>query len=209
MPDEPSSRDEVLLLAILVEGGLIVLAWLLGWMLGLSPLDRFRWDGWGAAFGVLACVPMVLLFLLMNRWPIGPLRGIKSFGEKVLRPLLAPCSLTDLAGIALLAGLGEEMLFRGVLQDWLVRHFPNPWLAILFTAVLFGLLHAVSASYAVLAGLAGVWLGWLYLATGNLLAPSITHALYDFVVLVYLLRGPGSDVELPDEEEEEEPDTES
>jgi membrane protease YdiL (CAAX protease family) len=205
-PEELSSRQAVVLMAVAVEGGLILLAWALGWLLGQPPLRHFSWDAGAALDGVLAAVPMLLLFLAMVRWPVGPLRRIKDFSEQVLRPLLAPCGVLDMLGISVLAGLGEEMLFRGVLQGAFVRWLP-PWLAVVLASTLFGLLHAVTASYAALAAVMGAYLGWLYLHADNLLAPAVTHALYDFLALLYLLRGPGSDQvpELPDEEEDEQP----
>jgi membrane protease YdiL (CAAX protease family) len=36
-----------------------------------------------------------------------------------------------------------------------------------------------------------LYLGWLWLASGNLLAPIITHGLYDFLALAYLTRRRG------------------
>jgi membrane protease YdiL (CAAX protease family) len=59
--------------------------------------------------------------------------------------------------------------------------------------VLFGLVHSITFTYVVLATLMGVYLGWVWLyADHNLLVIVITHALYDFVVLLWLLRGPGA-----------------
>jgi membrane protease YdiL (CAAX protease family) len=48
--------------------------------------------------------------------------------------------------------------------------------------------HLVTKTYAVIATLIGAYLGVLWLATENLLAPITTHAVYDFVALVYFLR---------------------
>ncbi len=202
--DDRSARNMVIGLAIGIEGGLIALSWLLGWLLDCRPLVKFAFTLWGVLWGLAAAVPMLAGFFAAVRWPVGPLGGIRDFTDRVIRPLMAPCSLIDLAGIALLAGLGEEMLFRGVLQeafgDWL-----GIWWGIALAALLFGLLHAVTPTYAVLAALVGAYLGVLYRQTDNLLAPIVAHAVYDFVALVYLTRGPGSDVPLgPDEEEEDE-----
>ena len=60
-------------------------------------------------------------------------------------------------------------------------------------ATSFGGMHAITFSYVVLATLVGVYLGcvWLW-ADHNLLAIVITHALYDFIALLWLLRGPGA-----------------
>src|SRR5579875_455198 len=197
-PESPESelearRQTVVLMAVLVEGGLLIVAALLGWMLDQPPVRFFQWTLRGVFWGAIATVPLVALFFVFQRWPIGPLRRIQRFSEEVLRPLLAPCSWIDLLGISALAGLGEEAFFRGVLQEAAVRWFNNVWLGILAVSVLFGLVHSITFTYVVLATLMGVYLGcvWLY-ADHNLLVIVITHALYDFVVLLWLLRGPGA-----------------
>uniref|UniRef100_A0A7R9ZN51 CAAX prenyl protease 2/Lysostaphin resistance protein A-like domain-containing protein n=1 Tax=Craspedostauros australis TaxID=1486917 RepID=A0A7R9ZN51_9STRA len=83
--------------------------------------------------------------------------------------------------LGMAAGFGEEMLFRGVLQYELGASFA----AVGWTSVLFGLLHAVTPLYAVLATLASLYFGWLYLAADNLVVPILTHGLYDVAALMY------------------------
>jgi membrane protease YdiL (CAAX protease family) len=202
MPDElresPESdaevrRQTVVLLAILIEGGLLAAASLLGWMIDQPPLRFFEWTLPAVFWGIAATVPLLALFFLFFRWPIGPLKRIQHFSEEVIRPLLAPCSVIDLLGISVLAGLGEEVLFRGVLQEAFAHWFRSVWIGVVVASALFGLLHLITFTYAALATLMGAYLGcvWLY-ADHNLLVIVITHALYDFVVLLWLLRGPGS-----------------
>ena len=121
------------------------------------------------------------------------LLGVKQFTEEVIRPLFAPCTLFDLALIALLAGLGEEMLFRGILQPALGRWL-GPWPGLVLASVLFGLLHPITGTYVVLAALIGAYLGYLFDLRQNLLVVIVAHALYDFVVLACLVRQtPGSE----------------
>ena len=62
--------------------------------------------------------------------------------------------------------------------------------------MLFGLAHPITPFYAILAGLIGVYFGWLMIASENLLVPVVAHGAYDFVALIYLVRGspmPGPD----------------
>ena len=188
-PSPPSSRDGVVFVALLVEGGLIALAVFAGWLAGQSPLSRFAFDLTGAAWGVAATAPLFVAFLALKRWPVGPLRSIQRFTDEVMLPMFESCSWVDLLGISCLAGLGEEMFFRGLVQD-VIAWYVQPWAAVALAAALFGAMHPVTLSYAVLAALMGVYLGALYLLTGNLLAAVVAHALYDFVVLMYLLRRP-------------------
>jgi membrane protease YdiL (CAAX protease family) len=197
-----SQRQSIVLLAIFVEGGLILVAWSVGWLLDRSPLERFQWNLSHALWGVAAAIPLLVMFLVTIRWPFGPLRRLKWFTERVICPLLAPCTVMDLLGISILAGLGEEMLFRGVLQGWM-SHRLGPWQGVILASILFGIMHAVTLVYAVLATCMGAYLGWLWLETDNLLVPVVAHAVYDFVVLLYLLRGPGSGERTTVEEERE------
>jgi membrane protease YdiL (CAAX protease family) len=46
----------------------------------------------------------------------------------------------------------------------------------------------VTPAYLVLASVMGLYLGMLFVHGGGLLAPVVTHALYDFGALLYLQR---------------------
>ncbi len=186
---DPGTRSFILRWGIGFEGGLLLLAWLLGWLVGLPPLERWSWSVEDAALGVAAVLPLLVLYLLGMRWPLGSLKRIKQVLEEVVRPLFQACTALDLVLISLLAGLGEEALFRGVLQEGLGRWL-GPWPGLLLASALFGLAHCVTPTYAVLAALIGVYLGGLWLFTGNLLVVVVTHALYDLVILILLRRRP-------------------
>ncbi|SRR6266511_4444758 len=187
-PEPVDPRTTVILLAVVVEGGLIVLAWLVGWLTGTLPLATFFWSLSDVGLGVAATLPMLALFFAALRWPVGPLGKIKKIVDELVCPLLAPCTLLDLAGIAVLAGFGEEMLFRGVCQAALANWTGRPWLALALASVLFGAAHAITLSYALFATAMGAWLGWLWVWCDNLLPAILAHALYDFIALVVLLR---------------------
>jgi membrane protease YdiL (CAAX protease family) len=196
IPGGPLRRRQVLILAVATEGGLAVLAWVLGWLLNQPVLATLRWDLRDACLGVASSLPMLLGFILCVRWPVGPLAEIKAFAEQVIRPLFTPLSWPEVAVVCLLAGLGEEMLFRGVLQGVFSR-----WLGaaagLVLASVLFGLLHPMTWAYALLATLLGLYLGGVWIATDNLLTVVVAHAVYDFVALVYFLSVPS--VAVPDE----------
>jgi uncharacterized protein len=183
------------LTAAAFEGSLVAVAIVLGWLLGPRPLATFRFDLYDAAWGVAATLPPLGLFWLCMKLPLRPLRTIARFLDEALVPMFRDCNLTQLVIIAALAGVGEEMLFRGVVQAAVAAEIGGPhgvWLGLLIASMLFGLLHSVTPTYAVLAGLIGLYLGGLWLACGNLAAPIVTHGLYDFVGLVYLLKIKGN-----------------
>jgi membrane protease YdiL (CAAX protease family) len=85
------------------------------------------------------------------------------------------------------AGVGEEMLFRGVLQGVLARWL-GTWEGLAVASLLFGLLHPISTTYVVVAGLLGAYLGAVWILSGNLLVVVIAHAVYDYLALRALFR---------------------
>jgi membrane protease YdiL (CAAX protease family) len=185
------TRLAVLLGGVGFEGGLGGLAWLLGWLLGQDPLGRGRWDAAAFGLGGLACLPMLAAFLLAHRSGYAPFVRIRRFLDDVVIPVLRGCSWAELALLSALAGLGEEMLFRGFLQDGVNRWWDTgtPWPGLLVASVSFGVLHPISKTYVLFAALVGLYLGLVYEATGgNLLVVAVAHAAYDFVLLAYLTR---------------------
>jgi CAAX protease family protein len=177
---------DIFRLGLLFEAGLAAVACLIGLFLKIPPWQRVIWRPIDVGWGLLATLPMFLGLLNVRRIQGGPLARLNSAVDEMLVPLFAQCTLIQLALISTVAGIGEEFLFRGVLQPVLIG-----WWGIvpgLFVAsIVFGLLHAVTVAYALLAAVVGAYLGWLALATDNLLGPIIAHSLYDFLALVYLI----------------------
>jgi uncharacterized protein len=193
-PDERSDpqqeRQAIQLLVVTVQGGLVVAAWLLGWLLDRPPFPMVVWSWWDAFLGIVLALPLITIGLVLLRWPIGPFAKIRTFTIEILVPLLASCTLLDLVCISLLAGVGEEMLFRGVMQTYFIDTFGLVE-GLLLASALFGIMHAATVTYALFAGLVGLYLGLFYRWTDNLLGPILCHALYDLALLWYLLFGPG------------------
>jgi len=121
--------------------------------------------------------------MLGSAW--SPVRGLIALVVERLGALLAGQSVAGLAALAIVAGVSEEILFRGVIQPGLSRWMPAGF-ALLATSLLFGLVHFASRSYAVMASIMGLYLGLLFQLTGNLLAPVVAHATYDFVALLWV-----------------------
>ena len=174
-------------LAVAGEAGLALLAVGLGRVVGVSPLAQLQPSWRSFLWGVLATPPLVLALVWVLKRPDGRLRRLVDFVVGQLGPILAGRSTAELALVAALAGLGEELLFRGVVQAGLAWLVPNP-LALLSASGLFGLAHFATSTYAVVAGLMGLYLGGLFLVQGSLLAPIVTHALYDLVALLLVVQ---------------------
>ncbi len=86
--------------------------------------------------------------------------------------------LISLLIIGLLPGLFEEMCFRAGLQNIFVRWFKGPWVAIIFTSILFSLIHVSYYGFLVRFALGGI-LGFIFYYSGSLWLSVFFHFLYN------------------------------
>jgi membrane protease YdiL (CAAX protease family) len=183
-------RGRVIEVAIAFEGTIAVLAWVLAWILGV-PLGDLAQVTWGAlGIGVVLTLPPLAVMWVTSEIRLAPFERIRREIDEIIGTLFGRASLLDLAMISLLAGVGEEALFRGVLQTTAAGWSTSLW-GLVAASVLFGLMHFVTPTYAMLATAIGAYLGWLFLAFDNLVVPMAVHGIYDFVALVYLRRTGG------------------
>ncbi len=199
--NEPTKSElpgNITVVALVFEIGLAGVALGVGWLVGCDPLATVRWtadtlgpNAAAAGWGLLAAVPLLVMLVLMTHYPIGPLGELTRVVDRLLVPLFAETTLIEMLLISLAAGVGEEMLFRGLMQQGIAQWFGPPyglWIALAVASVVFGACHWITTTYAVLATGIGLYLGWLFVATDNLLAPIVAHAAYDFVALWYLVK---------------------
>ena len=177
------SPQRVLTVALLTQGGLIALAWWIAGALALPPQ-------WGrpmrdAVIGVavaasLACVNYLLLTRAPSNWIVD---GVRSTYRDTIVPLFGRLSLVGAIAIGAAAGVGEEWLFRGVVQ---------PLAGLVASSVLFGVAHVGGVRmlpFGVWATAMGLVMGTLASVTGGLTAPMVAHGVYDILALAYIRRG--------------------
>ncbi|GHM99502.1 hypothetical protein WSM22_09920 [Cytophagales bacterium WSM2-2] len=89
--------------------------------------------------------------------------------------------------IAILPAIGEELVFRGMLQTHLLRATKNPHVAIWVSAILFSAFHLQFFGF-VPRMLLGALFGYLYYWSGSLLMPAFAHFVNNgfSVVMLYL-----------------------
>lgn len=127
-----------------------------------------------------ASIPLVLFLLNLNQlvpFPDG-FETARQQTETMLKGLLRMDSLAELWAnlfiIALLPALGEEIVFRGVVQQQLMRRIANPWSALTISAAVFSFFHFQFDGFLPRL-LLGFLLGWLYWETRNFWVPAIAH----------------------------------
>ena len=78
--------------------------------------------------------------------------------------------------------LGEELFFRGLLQQWMCQWLKNDWAGLFTTALIFGSVHLLYGTFpnwqfAILAAVAGVFYGLAFRQGKGIRASMVTHAL--------------------------------
>lgn len=192
MAEEANGTDQppppyITPMAVVFEGMLGVVAVGLGYILGYSPTEAIGWTAHAALLGAAASLPLVLLLWVCVRFSWWPFADLVRVVEQVVVPMFRRSTVLELGVISLVAGLGEEMLFRAVIQEAACQ-WAGMGIGLVLASVLFGLAHFLTFSYMLLATLMGCYLGWLWIHSGNLLVPITAHALYDFLALVYLVK---------------------
>ncbi|UCF39704.1 MAG: CPBP family intramembrane metalloprotease [Gemmatimonadota bacterium] len=186
----------VVRLAVVLEGGLLILALGIGVLVGVHPLGGARISAGALAWGTVATIPTLLLMWWVSRSTWHPLRRLRREVEHTVVPLFADCSVAELVLIALLAGVAEETLFRGLVQRG-IGQAVGPTAGLVVASVIFGAAHFLTHTYALLAAVLGLYLGALLLTTGNLVVPIVVHTLYDIVALLLWVREAGRPEEKP------------
>jgi membrane protease YdiL (CAAX protease family) len=107
-----------------------------------------------------------------------------------LQNILAMKNVTDLLVsiflVALLASVGEELFFRGILQRIFIQAFRSPWWGIFVTAAIFSAAHGQFLGF-LPRMILGMVLGALYWYSGSLLPAIVGHFVFNGlqVLLVY------------------------
>ena len=189
MNKSPFSPERFFKSACLFEAALILVAMVLGWLGGINPFANLHFSEYAIFYGVLGTIPLFLLFLLLEQITADSVVNIRRFLLQTLGPALHRCDWADLFILAAIAGVSEEVLFRGVIQPWMESSW-GMTAGLIGSNIVFGLVHAITPLYTLLAVLVGIYLGLAldYGGERNLLTPILIHGLYDFLAFMALMR---------------------
>lgn len=120
-----------------------------------------------------------------ERWATGLEEQLRELTEYLTRFDSVSYFWLAVLVVAIIPALGEELLFRGLLQNILRQITGKGHLAVWLAAFLFGLLHF--QFYGMLPRvLLGALFGYLYLWSGNLLIPVLAHFVNNALSLFFL-----------------------
>jgi len=153
---------------------------------GLRAENLFRSLGLGIAI-LIVVLPVALLLeglsgTVMEKMGIEPKQ--EAAVEMFTNASLWPTGIYLAFFAVVLAPVAEEFIFRGVLFPF-VKNLGYPKFAWVGVSLLFALIHGDAAIFIPLFVLA-LALTWLYEKTGNLLAPIVTHSLFNTANLIAL-----------------------
>ncbi|MDD5460741.1 MAG: CPBP family intramembrane metalloprotease [Methylococcales bacterium] len=189
MDKSPFKLDDFFKSACYFEASLVLVALFLGWIAGIDPFEKLHFSEAAIAYGIIGTAPLFLMFLALEQMQGESVVKIRKLLLQTLGPGLHRYHWSDLFMLAAIAGIAEELLFRGVIQPWMESSWGMA-AGLIGSNIIFGLVHAVTPLYAVLAAFVGIYLGLSldYGGDRNLLTPVIIHGLYDFLAFVALMR---------------------
>jgi membrane protease YdiL (CAAX protease family) len=177
------SSRKIVIVALATQAALIAVSWWCATFFNVLP-------HWGAplrdtGIGLMAACGLGLAnHYLLTRAPANwVVNGVRSVYRETIVPLFSGVGPVSAVLIGAAAGVGEEWLFRGILQ---------PLTGVVLASVLFGLAHVGGVRmlpFGVWATAMGAIMGSLALATGGLIAPMVAHGVYDMLALGYIRRG--------------------
>jgi len=120
----------------------------------------------------------------IENWMKASEESLKTLTEAFLQMNSIGDLIVNIIVVALLAAVGEELLFRGCMQNIFLEWTKNKHAAVWITAILFSALHAQFYGF-LPRMLLGVVLGYLYIWSGSLWLPMLFHFLNNGMAVLF------------------------
>src|SRR5688572_22743505 len=97
-----NKQSDIFGAAVAFEGGMVVLALLIGHWMDPRPQDHITWSLEGLGWGIAGTLPLLAAFAITRRLPFKALQRLKQFVDETLVQMFQSCTIPQLAVIALL-----------------------------------------------------------------------------------------------------------
>lgn len=178
--------------AFITLAGFQAIPLVLGWALlallsqpslALGTLGMAAWS-----WGLIAAVITYALLAVLYRYSRTVQHSMfVTLGK--MQSLFVRFSWGQLVLISVLAGVGEELLFRVFLQTF-IAEYSHAWVGLGVASILFALLHFISWVYFVLTLVIGLLLGLGYHLSQSWVLVMVWHGVYDLIALGVLVYAP-------------------
>ena len=141
---------------------------------------------------LILAIPIVVTIILMLLTIIYSVVWIGIFGEPSINTDVGTyweSSSIDIAllflSVAIVTPIVEELMFRGYILDAINRKHSD-WTAIIWSSILFGLLHFLGGAFYIGSALiGGIIYGWIRVRTGSLLPSIACHMVWNMLALIW------------------------
>lgn len=170
------------LAGVVAPAAMVLVGFLLAWLFRRQLPDLTTPPDWRQALlGVGAAGASMGMVTLLYKSSKTFERALRDSGTRVGEEALRLAGYPVMLVVVIMAGLGEEVLFRGGLQ---------PVIGVIPAALLFGFSHGgwrkEMWAYVIAAAISGSLFGFLHKWTGNLWVPIIAHALHNTLATLLL-----------------------
>ena len=171
-------------------GAQILIATLLGtgipcWIVYLIRKKKTNIGSFNLTIENRRIIPLIVLVAIpLNLGIAGPLVELvpmTDFFREMIREMVLEMAsdqgLLMFIALVIAAPILEELIFRGIMLDGLLRIY-SPTKAVIVSSLLFGLIHLNPAQF-VGGALVGGFMGWVYVHTRSVLATILIHASFN------------------------------
>ena len=171
-------------------GAQILIATLLGtgipcWVIYLIRKKKTNIGSFNLSIENRRIIPLIVLIAIpLNLGIAGPLIELvpmTDFFREMMREMVLEMAsdqgLLMFIALVIAAPILEELIFRGIMLDGLLRIY-SPTKAVIVSSLLFGLIHLNPAQF-VGGALVGGFMGWVYVHTRSVMATILIHAVFN------------------------------
>ena len=185
---EKQSKNMTVGSILALQAVILLIAWIgIRWLELEFPVESEQ-QFVNLLIGVLAGVITYLCLLVLVRGRSATATNLLADAQAI-RESVADWGFIAIILVSLAAAIGEELLFRLLIQTWVAAK-TLPWIGVVVGALAFGIAHMTSKSYFIASFLMGILLGWTFMMTGSLLLVMAWHFAYDFLSFTVLIKYP-------------------
>ncbi len=177
-PNKISGKD-FFMMTIYVQGGILILGIVLSFLFKIELLQILNFNLSAIIVGSIAGTTLALIIAAVYKSRFKIFKKLQKDLTKTLK-VMSGFNFFQILLISFIAGLTEEIFFRGFLQQVIEINF-GLVTALIISGILFGVMHYISNVYTVYIFFVSAVFGLIFVFTENLWGAIFAHFLFDLV----------------------------